>query len=147
MGFLEALKLSSGRVTRAKFNALLAALDAALELGGAAGVGGSFTSSGLMLAITDGKGRWDDARIVEAPPYGVPILPSACKYSVQKISKGAVIPLMLPVYGRPCFGDDVHIYPAKVGHACKIYRNTQGAGVVVAELAVFTEFAVRGGCT
>ena len=146
MGFLEQLKLPSGRVRREHYNALLAALDASMELSGGAGVSGTFGSAGLLLAITGNRKRWVESKIVTAPPAGVPILPSQCRYGVQMIGKGEVMADMLPVYGRPCFGDDHHIYPAEVGHACWIFRNPQASGDVVAEMMVMTEQPYTGPC-
>lgn len=147
MGILAGLKSPGGAfVRRKRFNDLIDRLDAVLQVEGGAGVNASVSAAGFLLAISGGKDRFAWGKIVVAPPVGVPVLPSACKYDIQLISKGPKLTQVLPVYGRPCTNDEVHIYPAKVGHLVLILKNPQADGTVKPEVFVLTEEPVRGDC-
>lgn len=114
---------------------------------GGAGVEIVNSAAGLVIALAGGgKSRWELAKIVGAPPWGAPVLPSDCAYTIRGLDSKFEMSDVIPEYGRPCFGDDHHIYPDKVGHLCLVLRNPQDGGVKIAEMWVFGEKPYTGPC-
>ena len=104
------------------------------------------SDDGLLIALLDGGKDWViKCRITAAPPYGVPVLPSLCRYSVKSHNRRFTMTLVYPTYGRQVENDEVGVYPAKVGALCAVLRNRIN-GVIVPELWVFRENIYRGPC-
>lgn len=86
-------------------------------------------------------------KITAAPPAGVAILPSNCRYSAHGLGRNWTVVDALPTYGRRVKFDECAVYPAEVGDFCAIYRNVRVNGQPpVVELDVFTEMEARGPC-
>lgn len=150
LGWLPSFK----RGQRPKASDLQAMVEAIEELRtylstvqGGAGIDVINSAAGMMIALSGGgKSRWEWAKIFDAPPYAAPVLPSACLYGIRGLDASFEMTDVLPEYGRPCFLDECHIYPAKVGAMCMVLRNPQDGGGKIAEMFVFGEQVVRGGC-
>lgn len=127
---------------------LIDAVRAALTVRTGRGIAASVGVDGIVLALLGAFGsRLLLAKITGAPPPDEPVLPSQCRYSAQAIGKpGAAVTDVLPAYGRQVHGDEVAVYPARVGDLCAILRNPQGGGNVRAELWIFGEAPYRRPC-
>ena len=147
MGLFSVLRgKRGGLVHRSEFNQLLDALERMLDIKSSQGLSASVSTRGLAINLMGDQERWVWAKVTAAPPYGVPVLPSQCLYSALPLGREVQLQDALPKYGRDVFGDEVHLYPAKVGDMCGIVRNPRGNGLYDAELFILTEYVVRGDC-
>jgi len=102
--------------------------------------------AGLLLSMLGSKDRVLWCKITAAPPAGVPLLPSLCRYSYQSLDRGFVESNVLPKYGRLVENDECAIYPALVGDLCAVFRSPQDDGTYIAELMLFRENPAIGPC-
>ena len=141
-------RVQRGEAIRAEdWNTVASVVEALSNVRGGAGLTASFGIDGLLIALTGGlKNRFVWCKITAAPPPGVPILPSDCKYSYKGLDAKIDEVDKLPVYGRQVENDEAAVYPAKGGHLCFVFRNPQADGTKLAELGVLTESPARGPC-
>lgn len=135
-------------ILASEWNQILDALEALGNVQTGAGLSATVGANGLTLALVGRHpGYITLGKITAAPPAGVIILPSNCRYSAAAMGRGWVVTNQFPVYGRRVENDECGIYPAKVGDFCAIYRNVRTTGqAAIAELEVFTEKEARGPC-
>lgn len=145
-------KVKKGDPIRADdFNALIDLVNRLSEMvlgaRGGTGIDLKVQAAGLIVALADAtKERAVWVKLTDAPPPGVPVLPSACPYTYVGLDQKFEVVDALPDYGRPCFGDDHHIYPDLVGNLAICLRNPQGNGSKLAQLFILNEQPYTGPC-
>ena len=128
-----------------------AGINAGFKVGsidGGDGIRVFHTPWSMTISLSKGnKHRILSAVITQAPPPGVPILPSQCKYWAQALDHRFVIVDEYPAYGRLVENDESAIYPAKVNDFCLIIRYVKpGTTEWAAGLMVLRENVARGPC-
>lgn len=127
------------RLTAAALNLALAEVEKGAKVIAGPGLSVAQTPAGRLLSLIADVGWLVRARITAAPPPLVPVLPSACRYGVRAAEEAFEMSAVLPKYGRAVEGDDVAIYPARVGDDCALVRVPRGDGAFTVELFIFSE--------
>lgn len=151
MGNLRIPRVRKGEPIRAQdWNRLCGMVERLVAVRAGSGLSVEFGPEGLIIGLIGGLLRelFVPCKIITAPPFGVPVLPSNCPYGYRGLfgKSGVTEASVMPVYGRPVHNDEVAVYPCKVGDLCAIFRNPQANGSKKAELIVLTEKPVRGPC-
>lgn len=113
---------------------------------GGGGLDVKVTNSGLLIALMGFRDRVFPVKLTAAPPAGVPILPSQCKYGYRGIGRDIEGTDVIPTYGRDVHGDECAVYPAEIDHLAAVFLNPQDDGSNLAELWILTECPARGPC-
>jgi hypothetical protein len=101
---------------------------------------------GLLLALSADTEFVRRARITAAPAPGVPILPSACRYSAASLDGQVRLESVLPVYGRQVEADECAVYPGQVDDLCALLMDPRPDGAIVPRLWIFRENVARVAC-
>lgn len=120
-------------------------------LGGATGIDavpapGSSAPGQVLWALQNRLGWVLRARITKAPPAGVAVLPSACRYDAASLDSAHTLTNELPSYGRQVENDECAIYPARVDDLCLILISPQDNRDQKLELMLLRENPARGSC-
>jgi hypothetical protein len=143
------------RIRAEDLNRLTEAVLALYQARGGRGVDVSVGEGGIRVALSASlREHGFLVRVTSAPPPGVPVLPSACRYGWRAVGKPQLVSAAagdLPVYGRSVQGDEAGVYPALVGDLAWVWRNLRpvgpgGGDIIVAELDIWTEKVARLNC-
>lgn len=88
-------------------------------------------------------GQW--AKVVNAPAYA-PTKANLIKYDVALLRNGYIEKNVTPYYGRPVKGDDIELWPAKIGDECMVMLSRDSEGKQSARLWILSEQVNTAAC-
>lgn len=135
---------------RAWLNQLLRAARSASRIEGGAGITVRYSEGRVTIAQKNAaRSEEIDAVITAVQTTGAGPFYQAQNVTYSAVGRyrpDAVLESVSPKYGRPCIGEGA-VEPAKVDDRCRIIRERQDDGTVVAELLVWSEkLAVSAEC-
>lgn len=135
------------RIRAEHHNAIARALEESGGIVAGRGISVAPIKGGVRVSTTEGRRDfWGRITAVHGASGTEPVTPSDVRYSAATDDGTFAIQQAEPRLGRPVRNDEVSVWPARVGDACKIVRLRKADGGVDVHLWVMTEVVANGPC-